>query len=210
MGSGVGCKAIGVEWQRWMEEAFCMAKEALESGEVPVGCLMVYNNTVLGHGRNEVNETKNATRHAEMVAIDQVLTWCRDHGKSPMEVFEQTVLYVTVEPCIMCAGALRLLSSRRRWLHENVLKIQVCGSSKITNLPPGENVLQLCGEDGTGEILSQTICQKNTPGLCYLQVAPIALKKIIIPNPFSSMTPPYPSRLPSNAAVLLGCLQPAL
>nr|XP_033794108.1 tRNA-specific adenosine deaminase 2 [Geotrypetes seraphini] len=99
----------GAEWQRWMEEAFRVAKEALESGEVPVGCLMVYNNTVLGQGRNEVNETKNATRHAEMVAIDQVLAWCHDHSKNPTEVFEQMVMYVTVEPCIMCAGALRLL-----------------------------------------------------------------------------------------------------
>lgn len=86
-----------------------MAKEALENTEVPVGCLMVYNNEVVGKGRNEVNQTKNATRHAEMVAIDQALDWCHQSGKSPSEVFEHTVLYVTVEPCIMCAAALRLM-----------------------------------------------------------------------------------------------------
>lgn len=51
-----------------------------------------------------------ATRHAEMVAIDQALDWCRRSGKSPSEVFGRTVLYVTVEPCIMCAAALRLMS----------------------------------------------------------------------------------------------------
>ncbi|KAM9421182.1 tRNA-specific adenosine deaminase 2 isoform 3-T3 [Salvelinus alpinus] len=84
------------------------AKEALENGEVPVGCLMVYNNEILGKGRNEVNETKNATRHAEMVALDQVLEWCRHRDLDPRTVCERTVLYVTVEPCIMCAGALRL------------------------------------------------------------------------------------------------------
>lgn len=50
-----------------------------------------------------------ATRHAEMVALDQVLDWCRFREKDPKEVCEQTVLYVTVEPCIMCAAALRLL-----------------------------------------------------------------------------------------------------
>ncbi|KAG8582991.1 hypothetical protein GDO81_008246 [Engystomops pustulosus] len=50
-----------------------------------------------------------ATRHAEMVAIDQVLDWCKENGKSSIEVFQNTILYVTVEPCIMCAGALRLL-----------------------------------------------------------------------------------------------------
>ncbi|XP_043367062.1 tRNA-specific adenosine deaminase 2 isoform X2 [Dermochelys coriacea] len=96
-------------WERWMDRALRMAKEALENGEVPVGCLMVYNNEILGKGRNEVNETKNATRHAEMVAIDQVLDWCRQHDKDPAEVFVHTVLYVTVEPCIMCAAALRLM-----------------------------------------------------------------------------------------------------
>uniref|UniRef100_A0A5F8GMR5 tRNA-specific adenosine deaminase 2 n=1 Tax=Monodelphis domestica TaxID=13616 RepID=A0A5F8GMR5_MONDO len=97
------------EREAWMERAMHMAKEALENGEVPVGCLMVYNNKVLAKGRNEVNQTKNATRHAEMVAIDQVLEWCHRYGKSPTEVFEHTVLYVTVEPCIMCAAALRLM-----------------------------------------------------------------------------------------------------
>ncbi|XP_058390187.1 tRNA-specific adenosine deaminase 2 isoform X2 [Diceros bicornis minor] len=97
------------ETEKWMEEAMQMAKEALENTEVPVGCLMVYNNEVVGKGRNEVNQTKNATRHAEMVAIDQALDWCHRSGKSPSEVFEHTVLYVTVEPCVMCAAALRLM-----------------------------------------------------------------------------------------------------
>uniref|UniRef100_A0A3B3R9P3 tRNA-specific adenosine deaminase 2 n=1 Tax=Paramormyrops kingsleyae TaxID=1676925 RepID=A0A3B3R9P3_9TELE len=96
--------------ESWMQKAFDMAKEALEKGEVPVGCLMVYNNQILGKGRNEVNETKNATRHAEMVALDQVLNWCHKAQRDPGEVLRQTVLYVTVEPCIMCAGALRLMN----------------------------------------------------------------------------------------------------
>ncbi|KAF1563472.1 UNVERIFIED_CONTAM: tRNA-specific adenosine deaminase 2, partial [Eudyptes pachyrhynchus] len=86
------------------------AKEALENGEVPVGCLLVYNGEVVGRGRNEVNETKNATRHAEMVAIDQVLDWCKQHNRDYTEVFAHSVLYVTVEPCIMCAAAVRLMS----------------------------------------------------------------------------------------------------
>ncbi|KAM5163324.1 tRNA-specific adenosine deaminase 2 isoform 1-T3 [Mantella aurantiaca] len=97
------------EMKNWMEKAFQMAIDALDSGEVPVGCLMVHDNQLVGQGRNEVNETKNATRHAEMVAIDQVLDWCRKNDKNSAQIFENTVLYVTVEPCIMCAGALRLL-----------------------------------------------------------------------------------------------------
>ncbi|XP_029388983.1 tRNA-specific adenosine deaminase 2 isoform X2 [Mus pahari] len=91
------CAVSVQETEKWMEEAMRMAKEALENTEVPVGCLMVYNNEVVGKGRNEVNQTKN------------VLDWCHRHGQSPSAVFEHTVLYVTVEPCIMCAAALRLM-----------------------------------------------------------------------------------------------------
>ncbi|XP_019063352.1 tRNA-specific adenosine deaminase 2 [Fukomys damarensis] len=105
-----GSRAVSAEeTAKWMEEAMLMAKDALKNTEVPVGCLMVYNHEVVGKGRNEVNQTKNATRHAEMVAIDQVLDWCHQNGRSPCAVFEHTVLYVTVEPCIMCAAALRLM-----------------------------------------------------------------------------------------------------
>ncbi|XP_072218218.1 tRNA-specific adenosine deaminase 2 [Leuresthes tenuis] len=98
------------EIEKWMSSAFEMAREALENKEVPVGCLMVYKDEVVGKGRNEVNETKNATRHAEMVALDQVLDWCRRSNLDLKGVCEQTALYVTVEPCIMCAAALRLLN----------------------------------------------------------------------------------------------------
>ncbi|XP_016888997.1 tRNA-specific adenosine deaminase 2 isoform X2 [Cynoglossus semilaevis] len=99
------------EIDKWMNEAFNMAKEALEKGEVPVGCLMVYNSEVVGKGRNEVNESKNATRHAEMVSVDQLLDWCGHRDLDVKSVCERTVLYVTVEPCVMCAAALRLLLS---------------------------------------------------------------------------------------------------
>ncbi|MEQ2192536.1 tRNA-specific adenosine deaminase 2 [Xenoophorus captivus] len=51
-----------------------------------------------------------ATRHAEMVALDQVLDWCRHSNLDVRSVCERTVLYVTVEPCVMCAAALRLMS----------------------------------------------------------------------------------------------------
>ncbi|NXP76573.1 ADAT2 deaminase, partial [Ramphastos sulfuratus] len=50
-----------------------------------------------------------ATRHAEMVVIDRVLDWCKQRNKDYTEVFADSVLYVTVEPCIMCAAALRLM-----------------------------------------------------------------------------------------------------
>ena len=70
---------------------------------------MVYKNQVIGTGRNEVNETKNATRHAELVAVDQVKLWCTNRCLHFEDVLHECCLYVTVEPCIMCAAALRFL-----------------------------------------------------------------------------------------------------
>lgn len=74
-----------------------------------MGCVVVYMNHVIGTGRNEVNETKNATRHAELVAIDQVKLWSENRGLCFEDVVRNCHLYVTVEPCIMCASALRYL-----------------------------------------------------------------------------------------------------
>ncbi|XP_050409904.1 tRNA-specific adenosine deaminase 2-like [Patella vulgata] len=92
---------------RWMNRAMDLAREALKNKEVPVGCILVYKDQELAQGRNEVNETKNATRHAEIVAIEKVLKWCDENNKNSDEIFENITLYVTVEPCIMCAAALR-------------------------------------------------------------------------------------------------------
>lgn len=86
------------------------AENALQNGEVPVGCLIVYEGNVVGRGRNEVNVTKNATRHGEMIAIDEVKQYCELNGLDCSDVFKHCSLFVTVEPCIMCAAALRLLN----------------------------------------------------------------------------------------------------
>ena len=94
----------------WMLKALEQARGAYDKGEVPVGCIFVYRNEeVIATGSNQVNEMKNATRHAEIVAADEILEWCQQRQLDQKEVFRDTVLYVTVEPCIMCAAALDLL-----------------------------------------------------------------------------------------------------
>lgn len=95
------------EHLKWMERAIILAEKALKVKEVPVGCLLVYRDQVIASAGNQVNETKNATRHAEIIIIEAVLTWSKKHDLHHKEVFENSALYVTVEPCIMCAGALR-------------------------------------------------------------------------------------------------------
>lgn len=99
--------------EAFMEEAFEQAREALAAGEVPVGCVFVYNNTIIARGRNTVNETHNATRHAEINCVDRTLDWCRAMGLDQRAVFPAIEIYVTVEPCGMCADALGQLGVAR-------------------------------------------------------------------------------------------------
>lgn len=96
-----------------MQAAFNLAYEALADGEVPVGCVMVYRGNILSRGKNEVTKTKNATRHAEMICTDEILKWCHDENLDHREIFPEVEVFVTVEPCIMCAAAMKLLFIKR-------------------------------------------------------------------------------------------------
>lgn len=92
--------------KNYMEIAFQHAHDALKNQEVPVGCIFVYDDKIIAKGRNTVNETRNATRHAEMNCIDDVIAYCKENHLNFKNVFENISIYVTVEPCIMCAAAL--------------------------------------------------------------------------------------------------------
>ena len=96
--------------KRWMQKALELAQGALAVGEVPVGCIIVYRDRVIATGSNHVNETKNATRHAELVALDEMFEWCQSEDLDRSHILSESVLYVTVEPCIMCAAALRQMA----------------------------------------------------------------------------------------------------
>ncbi|XP_015433303.1 PREDICTED: tRNA-specific adenosine deaminase 2 [Dufourea novaeangliae] len=96
----------------WMDVALEKANDSLKAGEVPVGCLFIYNNEVIATGNNTVNETRNATRHAEINCIDQVFELCKTNDLYYIEVFSNIDVIVTVEPCIMCTSALYQLQVR--------------------------------------------------------------------------------------------------
>ncbi len=84
----------------FMEEALKLAREACEEGEVPVGCVIVRRGEIVGRGRNRRETGKSALAHAEIEAIAES---CRALGG--WRLWECT-LYVTLEPCPMCAGAI--------------------------------------------------------------------------------------------------------
>ncbi len=84
----------------YMRQALALAREAAESGEVPVGCVIVRDGQVVGRGRNRREEKQSTFSHAEMEAIaganESLGSWRLD----------DCTLYVTLEPCPMCAGAI--------------------------------------------------------------------------------------------------------
>ena len=90
------------EDDHWMGLALDQAHLALEEGEVPVGCVVVLGARVIGRGWNRVETSQDPTAHAEILAISAA---CSTLGYSRLE---GTRVYVTVEPCVMCAGALLL------------------------------------------------------------------------------------------------------
>lgn len=100
------------EMKDWMGLALQKARDSLLNAEVPVGCLFIYENEVIASGNNTVNETRNATRHAEINCIDKVLDYCKEHQLDYHDVFKKIDVVVTVEPCIMCAAALHQLHIR--------------------------------------------------------------------------------------------------
>lgn len=89
-----------------MEEALKEARGAISAGEVPVGCIFIHNNQIIARGCNDVNATKNATRHAELVCIDQTFEFFKQNHLNWKDAFPDVSVIVTVEPCIMCASAL--------------------------------------------------------------------------------------------------------
>ena len=88
--------------EKWMREALKQAAAAAEAGEVPVGAVIVQNGRILGRAHNQVEQLRDATAHAEMIALTQASESVGNWRLSGC------VIYVTMEPCPMCAGALVL------------------------------------------------------------------------------------------------------
>lgn len=86
--------------EKYMKEAIKQAKKAYALGEVPIGCVIVYQDKIIGRGYNRRNTDKNTLAHAEITAINKASKKIGDWR------LEDCTLYVTLEPCQMCAGAI--------------------------------------------------------------------------------------------------------
>lgn len=84
----------------YMHQALKEARKAYENEEVPVGAVIVMNNRIIARGYNQVEKLKDSTAHAEIIALTAAFNYLGS------KYLPEAIIYITVEPCLMCAGAL--------------------------------------------------------------------------------------------------------
>ena len=115
------------DYEKYMRMALELAAEAAERGEVPVGCVVVDGGgKVVGRGRNRREESRRVSGHAEMDALDAA---CRARGDWRMD---DCTLFVTLEPCPMCAGA--MISARLGTLVYGAREPETGSAASVLNL----------------------------------------------------------------------------
>ena len=107
--------------ERYMAQALDLAREAAAAGEVPVGCVIVRGDEIVGRGRNRREEKQSAASHAEMEAIAQA------NARLGSWRLDECELFVTLEPCPMCAGAILNARIPRVWYGARDEVMGACG-----------------------------------------------------------------------------------
>jgi len=126
--------------EEYMLEALSLAREAAACGEVPVGCVIAdENGVIIARGRNRREETKSALSHAEMDAIEQA---CAAKGSWRLDGCS---LYVTLEPCPMCMGAILNARLRRVFYGARDPAFGACGGVVNLCMEPWPHVPELYG-----------------------------------------------------------------
>jgi tRNA(adenine34) deaminase len=110
------------EEQKWMRVALTEAERAYEEAEVPVGAVVIQQGRILGRGHNRIERLHDPTAHAEMIAISAA---AESLGYPRLN---EASIYVTIEPCTMCAGAIVLARLKRLIYGAKDPKAGACGS----------------------------------------------------------------------------------
>ena len=108
--------------ERWMEQALREAEQADRRKEVPIGAVVVYEGRIIGRGYNQIETLQDPTAHAEIIAITAAAAHLGNRR------LENCTLYVTLEPCAMCAGAIVLARLQRLVYGATDPKAGACGT----------------------------------------------------------------------------------
>lgn len=108
--------------EQWMKFALKEAERAFERDEVPIGCIIVYNNRIIAKSYNNVELLNDPTAHAEMLAITSAVEYLNS------KTLKGCSMYVTLEPCSMCAGAIVLSKIDNLFFGAYDPKSGACGS----------------------------------------------------------------------------------
>ncbi len=134
-----------------MNYAFREAERAFQDGEIPVGCVIVFQNSIIAKTHNQIETLKDPTAHAEILALTSAAEYLQS------KVLAGCSMYVTLEPCVMCAGAIVLSKIENLFFGAYDFKSGACGSVfNITNsesLNHKVNVLGGVLDDKCREIL---------------------------------------------------------
>ena len=142
-----------------MQEALKLAREAAKKEEVPVGAVITHNNKIIARAHNQVEMLKDPTAHAEMIAITQAAS------SLSSKWLQECTIYVTIEPCSMCTGALILARIKRLCFGARDPKTGACGS--VVNLARHDQLnhtIEVCGEilsNECGQVVSQFFQKKR-------------------------------------------------
>jgi tRNA(adenine34) deaminase len=154
--------------EQMMRLAIAEAYAAQESGEVPVGAIVVYNNEVIGRGQNRVLRDSDPTAHAEIVALRQAGLSLSNYRLT------DCTLYVTLEPCAMCAGAILHARIGRLVYAADDPKAGACGSVlSVMNHPQLNHKV---------EVASGLLAEESGPMLSNFFLARRG-KKPVVPHP---------------------------
>jgi tRNA(adenine34) deaminase len=146
--------------RRWMHEALAEAEAAADTGDVPVGAIVVNDGEIVGRGRNRVEERGDPTAHAEILAIQEA---CATLGTKHLP---GSTIYVTLEPCPMCAGAIVLTRLNR--LVFGALDEKSGAASTLYAIPRDSrlnhqvDLLSGVEADRAGTLLEQFFTQRRT------------------------------------------------
>lgn len=136
-----------------MKSAIKLAKYALDHNETPVACIFVYEptNEIIAYGMNDTNKSHTGIAHAEFLGIEQIKY--KFGFQNLLSIFKDIILYVTVEPCIMCASAIKQLGIKKVYFG--------CGNDRFG----GNGTVLNINKDKSTISLNDNIIYDSIPGL---------------------------------------------